>query len=108
MIKEDLWCGYCGTQDFKEYPDDKHPNDSRYSQWECLTCEAIYELNEGYGYYTIHWGRNDLSKGGTDKYSLGTGALMDESKLPRTPEGIVRHSDSKEKLKAYLDRTQIK
>ncbi len=107
MIKADLWCGYCGAQDFIEHKDHDHPNDSRYSTWECVNCEAQYQLNEGYGYFTTHWGKNEnLDK--KELYCLGTGELMDVTKLPRTPEGIMRHSGSKEDLEAYLVRTQVK
>jgi len=107
MIKGDLWCGYCGTQDFIEHKDPEHFNDSRYSTWECVSCEAQYQLNEGYGYFTLHWGKDEnLNK--EDKYCLGTGEPMDDSKLPRTPEGIMRNSSTKEELEAYLERTQIK
>ena len=107
MLKNDLWCGRCGTQDFIEHTKASHPNDSRYPVWECVTCEAAYELNDGYGYYTVHWGVDEnLNK--LEKYSLNTGKLMDDSKLPRTPEGIVRHSGSREELMEYLERTQVK
>lgn len=90
MVKEDLWCGYCGTKDFIEHPDALYPDDSRCSQWECLECGAVFEDNPGYGYFTVHWGNNEESAG--EKYSLGTGELLNDSKLPRTPEGIMRNS----------------
>lgn len=106
MFKEDLWCGYCGKRDFCEIPDSKHPDDSRYSSWECTSCKAVFEDNPGYGYYTIFWGDNEESS--SSKYSLNTGKLLDDSKLPRTPEGIVRHSGSREELLKYLECTQIK
>lgn len=106
MIKEDLWCGYCGTQDFIEQPHPEHLTDSRYSTWMCTKCKAIFEDNPGYGYFTIYWGNNP--QGSLGEYSLNSGELMDDSKLPRTPEGIVRHSGSREELEKYLVRTQIK
>ena len=108
MIKNDLWCGYCGSQDFTELKDSEHPDDPEYSMWECTACKAIYQNNPGYGYFTVHWGKDSNMKMLGDKYSLNTGELMDESKLPRTPEGIVRHSGSKKELEAYLEKTQIK
>ena len=104
--KKDLWCGYCGTQDFKEVPDSEHPDDSRYSCWECTTCGAEFEDNSGYGYFTVDWGRN--SEGTIGTYCLNSGELLHDTKLPRTPEGIVRHCWSKEDLRGYLLRTQIK
>lgn len=107
MIKKDLWCGYCGNQDFIELPDLGHPDDSGYSSWECTTCHASFADNPGYGYFTTFWG-DDSNEDKEGKYSLNTGELLDASKLPRTPEGIVRHSDSKEELEKYLARTQIK
>ncbi len=107
MIKKDLWCGYCGTQDFTEQPDSEHPKDNRYSMWECTKCHAIFELNEGYGYFTSYWGDNS-SSGTASRYSLSPGKLLDDTKLPRTPEGIMRNSGSREKLEAYLARTQVK
>ena len=106
MYKSDLWCGYCGKQDFNEHVNRHHPNDSRYSSWECTNCHAIFEDNPGYGYFTTFWGNNEDHSLG--EYSLNTGELLDDDKLPRTPEGIVRHSDSREKLVAYLERTQVK
>ena len=101
-----LWCGYCRGQDFDELPDSGHPEDSRYSAWRCTNCGAEYEDNPGYGYFTTFWGRN--SEFSLGRYSLNTGELLDDSKLPRTPEGIVRHSDSAAQLQAYLERTQVK
>lgn len=106
MIKADLWCGYCGKNDFIELSDPEHPNDQRYSSWECVACGAIFEDNPGYGYFTTFWGRN--SPNALGRYSLNTGKLLDDSKLPRTPEGIVRHSGSRGELEKYLERTQIK
>ena len=102
-----LWCGYCGTQDFIEHPNPEHPNDPQYSIWECVKYEAQYELNEGYGYFTTYWGKDENMQK-EEKYSLNTGELMDDNKLPRTPEGIVRHSGNRNELEAYLERTQIK
>ena len=105
MFKADLWCGYCGTQDFVEHKSHEHPDDPRYSIWECTKCAARFELNDGYGYFTTDWGNNSPNDCG--KYSLGTGELLDDSKRPRTPEGIMRHSGSKEELEKYLASTQI-
>ena len=107
MKKDDLWCGYCGKQDFVEHKNFEHLDDSRYSSWECTGCEAQYQLNDGYGYFTIHWGK-DENEDKAGQYSLNTGELMDDTKLPRTPEGIVRHSSSRGELEKYLERTQIK
>ena len=56
MIKPDLQCSYDGSQDFTEIHDPKHPNDSRYSAWECNKCHARFEDNPGYGYFTSFWG----------------------------------------------------
>ena len=106
MFKDNLWCGYCGTQDFRELVSPTHPNDSRYSAWQCTKCGAEFEDNPGYGYFTSFWGSNEQDT--LEKYSLNTGELLDDSKLPRTPEGIVRHSDSREELEKYLVSTQIK
>lgn len=106
VFKEDLWCGYCGEKDFNEIPDVEHPNDSRYSEWECTNCHAVFEDNPGYGYFTTYWGNN--SPDDSEKYSLNTGELLDDSKRPRTPEGIVRHCGSQEELVGYLRATQIK
>ena len=107
MIKEDLWCGYCGCNEFTEIPRPDHLTDSRYSTWECCWCHAEYEDNPGYGYFTVYWGV-DANENKEPKYSLNTDELLDDTKLPRTPEGIVRNSDSREKLIAFLERTQIK
>jgi len=83
----------------------QHAGDSRYSTWGCANCGAEYELNDGYGYFTTFWGENSEATCGA--YSLATGAPIDDTKQPRTPEGIVRHSGSMVELKAYLDRTQV-
>ena len=99
MIKKDLWCGYCGTQDFIGH-------ESKWGKWECIHCHAIYEDNPGYGYFTSDWGDNEPYTLG--KHCLNSGEMLDDSKLPRTPEGIVRNSDSHEKLKKYLMETQVK
>ena len=107
MIKSDLWCGYCGGKDFIEHPDPRRPNDPRYSRWGCTNCHAEFEDNPGCGYFTVHWGI-DENKRAEDKYSLNNGELLDDSRLPRTPEGIVRHSGSRRELEKYLARTQIK
>jgi hypothetical protein len=80
---------------------DRHPE--WYQSWECAHCHAWYEDNPGYGYFT-----SDPGEDFEAKYSCCTGELIDESKLPRTPEGIVRHSGSREELQKYLDRTQVK
>jgi len=85
VFKKDLWCGYCGTQDFIELPDLRHPGDSRYSGWECVACRATFEDNPGYWYFTTYWGDNDECDEG--KYSLNTGETLDDGKPPRTPEG---------------------
>lgn len=106
MFKEDLWCGYCGGRDFNEIPNVRHSNDPRYSSWECTNCRAVFEDNPGYGYFTSYWGDNSPNR--AEKYSPNTGELLDDSKLPRTPEGIVRHSSSWEALEGYLASTQIK
>jgi len=100
MYKEDLWCGYCGVKEFYEVP-----GESKGSCFVCVNCKASFEENPGYGYFTTHWGTNSHHTCG--KYSLGTGELLDPDKLPRTPEGIVRHSDSLKELEDYLERTQI-
>jgi len=106
MFKSDLWCGYCGKKDFTEIPDLDHFDDSRYSKWECNNCYAGYELNEGYGYYTSWpYAEGFIPVG---DFSLNTGELMDDSKLPRTPEGIMRNSFNQGELLAYLKRTQVK
>lgn len=105
-LKSNLWCGYCGTQDFIEHKDSRCPEDSEYSIWECSSCHATYENNPGYGYFTVDWGGN--SPDTPDRYCLNSGELLDDSKLPRTPEGIVRHCDSEEELRVYLARTQVK
>jgi len=106
MYKEDLWCTKCGTQEFIErhgsgIHSDTHPE--WYYCWECIHCHAGFEDNLGYGYFAS-WPGEDYEK----KFSCGTGDLVDDSKLPRTPEGIVRHCGSKEELENYLERTQIK
>ena len=106
MIKEDLWCGYCGCQEFIEHKDPRHGDDSRYSSWECCWCHAWFELNDGYGYFTSS--PPDMWENLPEKYSLNTGELIDDTKLPRTPEGIVRHSGNREELLEYLKSTQIK
>jgi len=106
MIKKGLWCGYCGTQDFTEIPNPRYPTDSRYSVWECTKCRALFELNDGYGYFTTYWGNN--LPGTLGGFCLNSGERLVNSKLPRTPEGIVRHSGSEKELRDYLDRTQIK
>jgi len=106
MIKDDLWCGYCRGKDFTEIRDPAHLDNQAYSRWECTNCEAVYEDNPGYGYFTTYWGNNE--EGSVGKYSLATGEPLDDAKLPRTPEGLMRHSGSKEQLEAYLGRTQIK
>ncbi len=107
MIKNDLWCGYCRCQNFIELKHFKHPDDQRYSAWECTNCHAVFEDNPGYGYFTTHWGRDENRCKG-EHYSLNTGESLDNAKLPRTPEGIVRHSSSREELESYLERTQVK
>ena len=107
MIKKDLWCGYCGCKEFIEHKDPRHQDDSRYSSWECCWCHAQYEDNPGYGYFTSFWGV-DANRDKEQKYSLNTGELIDDTKLPRTPEGIVRHSGNRAELLKYLERTQIK
>ena len=106
MLKNDLTCGYCGCKEFIEHPDFKYPTKSEWSQWECCWCHALFEDNPGYGYFTVDLGCNP--EGIKEKYSLNTGELLDNLKLPRTPEGIVRHCGSKEELKKYLARTQKK
>lgn len=106
MFKKDLWCGYCGTREFKEVPDARHPGDSRYSIWSCIYCSAEYEDNPGYGYFTTSWGSN--KPGTLGKFCLNSGELLDKTKLPRTPEGMLRHSRTGEELEEYLSRTQIK
>lgn len=105
-FKADLWCAYCRGQDFIEHPRPGHENDPRYSEWECTNCHAIFEDNPGYGYFVSYWGDNPEAS--DTKYSSNTGEELNDSKLPRTPEGIMRHSSSREELEAYLDRTQIK
>ena len=107
----DLWCGFCGTQDFTEHT----AAESGHTRWECNKCGAGYELNHGYGYFTVesfrgdaHYGDRDNAGDGFGIYSLGTGELMDDTKLPRTPEGIMRATYSEEGIGAYLKRTQIK
>lgn len=101
--KDDLWCGYCGTQEFIVRPG--IPKRLHWVQWECVLCHALYEDNSGYGYFTADWGNNPA--GTLGRYCLNSGELIDESKLPRTPEGIVGHSGSQERLEAYLGRTQV-
>ena len=58
MIKKDLWCTYCGTQDFIERKDNEHPEDSNYSDWERSNCHAGFRDNPGYGCYTT-WPPDD-------------------------------------------------
>src|ERR1035437_4186819 len=82
--KDDLHCTYCGSQDFMEIPNPSHSKDIRYSTWECTKCRAEYENNEGYGYFTSYWG--DMGESAPELYSLSTGKLLDDSKLPITPE----------------------
>ena len=103
MYKSDLWCCKCGAQDFIEHPDSRHPDDSEWSLWECTTCHAYFENNPGYGYFTSCPGEDY-----EERFSCCTGELLDDGKLPRTPEGIVRHSGSCEELVACLERTQVK
>ncbi len=96
MFKEDLWCGYCGGKYFEV----------KRSSWVCTSCGATFEDNPGYGYFTSHWGSNGPNA--PERYSSNTGESLNDSMLPRTPEGIVRHSDSREELEEYLESTQIK
>ena len=106
MHKNDLWCCKCGTQEFIEcIPEHaksrEHPE--WYASWECIYCGAGFEDNPGYGYFTAWPGKNY-----NEKFSCCTGEPIDGSKLPRTPEGIVRHSGCKAELESYLARTQVK
>lgn len=58
MIVEGLQCAYDANRDFVEVPNQRHPNDSRYSAWECTKCHALFEDNPGYGFFTSFWGEN--------------------------------------------------
>ena len=111
MIKVDLWCSYCGTKYFTEHSGKgryakEHPE--WYSTWECNNCGAEFQDNPGYGYFTTFWGKFPQTSDTPEKYSCCTGELLDETKQPRTPEGLVRSSISKEEMEKYLARTQIK
>jgi len=99
MKQDNLWCGYCGTQEFIHLERTEHLRET----WECTNCHAGFEDNPGYGYFTSWPGSIEQ-----DLYCLSSGELLDNSKLPRTPEGIVRYSSSRDELQSYLDRTQIK
>ena len=106
MHKNDLWCCRCGTQEFiEDIPEyarnKKHPE--WYASWECTHCHAGFQDNPGYGYFAA-WPGEDYN----EKFSCCTGEIVDENKMLRTPEGIIRHSDSKAELESYLARTQVK
>ncbi len=82
MKKDDLWCSYGGTQDFEEIEDSNHPEDSRYSSWQCTICKAQFEDNPGYGYFTSYWG--DLNTPSTPfKFNPCTGGPAISEKVWR-------------------------